>query len=789
MRSELGVEAPRDPLPETLLAEVGKVPGVEAAIGEVFTTAGSQILDRNGDAVGNPFAPSFLASWSGDDPVNAFRLIEGRAPSGADEVLLDSQAVAKGEFALGDPVRIQTAVGLETFRLTGTVRYGEAGNMGGASVALFVMDTAQRVAGRVGALDGISVRAAPGSDVDALQDRLQAAVDAQIANRRVEVVPASLLSEESNEVLQRGFGFFSTFLLAFAAIALFVGAFIVYNTFSIVVAQRTREFALTRALGASIDQVLVSVVVEAVAVGLAASLVGLVGGMGIALALKAVLDTLGFGVPTGALVVLPRTVLVSIVGGTVTTLVSAIGPAIRAARVPPLAAVRTLTPRSYARRIERIVAGAMVAVAGVALVVTGSSGGEIVLLGLGAALAVVGIALLAPSIVGPVVHVIGAPLRRLRDLSGQLAEENAARTPRRTATTASALMIGTALIAASLVLASSITRSTDKLLDQGLVAELFVRSPGVSGIGNQTSAALRADPDVAAVAAMRLGTFELGGSTKQLGGIDPALVDPTNPLQALDLDVSEGRITDLSDGGVAVSRNVATSRELTLGEALPVVLASGPQVATVEAIFDSTGFGDYLVASSTHQAWFPDSVDFLAAVKLRPGADVAAVQTRLATVVERSQPLAELQTREEYKGEVRARVTQMINLIYALVVLSVVIAILGVLITMLLSVLERTHELGLLRAIGMDRRDARAMVRWEAAIVSLFGAGLGVLTGIGLGVAFVRAFRDQGITELRLPLLPMAVLTLGITLAGVAASLLPAVRAGRLNVLTAIATQ
>jgi putative ABC transport system permease protein len=782
-RSELGLDAPRDPIPASLLPMVRSTPGVGSATGSVFAAGGSRILDKDGNGIGNAFAPTFLASWQGDDPSNSFQLVHGRQPSAADEVLLDSQAFDAGSFTLGDEVRIQTPAGLESFRLVGVVQFGRAGNMGGASTALFELPTAQRITNRVDQLDSIDVQAARGTTVATLRLNLERSLGSQL-----EVASNDQLNDEASSAMNEGFSFLSTFLLSFAVIALFVGAFIVYNTFSVVVFERTKELALLRALGAGANQILISIVLESLIVGLFASVAGLFAGLGLAFVLKTLLRALGFGMPSASVVVLPRTVMVSLLGGMLMTVVSAIAPGIRAARVAPLAAVRTMSARSFARRPERIIGGAVATAVGVGLVVRGSMQERFAALGLGAALTVLGIALLAPTLAAPTVHAIGWPMRRLRSISGQLAEENAARTPRRTATTASALMIGTALIAGSLVLASSISRSMNDIIDQGVRADFVVNTDGLTGIGNQTIATLRRDPDVAAVHALRLGMFKVGTATKEIAGEDPVGLDPSSTYQTFDLGVTAGRITDIAGDGIAIYRDVATAENLSIGDVLPVTLPSGTQRPVVKAIFDRYGY-EYVVSLQTHAKWFPNATDDSALVLLRDGASVSAAKARLTNLVTSVQPLGRVMDREDLKSWVQQQLSQMLNLIYALVGLSVFIALLGVLITMLLSVFERTHELGLLRAIGMDRRDARSMIRKEAAIVSFFGAVMGVLLGTGLGVAFVKAMDGFGISALRFPVSTMIVLTVVITIAGVVASMFPAARAGRLNVLQAIATE
>ncbi len=781
--SDLGADAPRPPIPESLLDTVRSVPGVRAAEGDVFSIGG-RIIDADGKQVGNPFAPTFLASWPTEPDFNAFTIVAGAPPAAAGEVVVDLGAATDAGFEVGDDVQVQTVSGLQTFRLVGIAKYGTASNMGGASAALFDLATAQAAAGRVGSFDDIAIAAASGVEDRALQAEVQAAVGPSF-----EAVTGTDLSVESADAINSGLAFFSTFLLVFAAVSLFVGAFIVYNTFAIVVAQRTREMALLRALGADGWQVIGSIMLESLMIGLLASAVGLLGGIGMAVGLKALLAVIGFDIPTGAVVVLPRTILVSVVGGVFVTMIAAVAPAVRASRVPPLAAVRALGRTTTTRRRGIAVGGLGMLAFGVALVAIGASSVSMLALGLGALLTVLAVALLAPSIVAPFVSVLAAPLLRLRGVPGQLAEENASRSAHRTATTASALMIGTALIAASFVLASSINTSTAKVLDSGLRADLIVSSEGTAGIGTSATADLSAIDGVASVAAYRFGGFKIGTSTETVAAMDASALDPASATLMIDLDILAGSIAAIDDGGVAVSQRVAADHDWKVGDSVAAVFATGSHPLRIVAIYDTTAFGDYVISLATHAAVFVDSTDAVAFVQVTDAAKLDSVQTRITDSLAITAPTAKVQNRDEYAGALRAQVNQLLSLVTALVLLAVVIALFGVLITMLLSVLERTHELGLLRAIGMDRAAIRSMVRWEAAIIATFGALLGTVLGVGLGYALTRTLRDQGVGTLAMPYRTLAFMVLLVTIAGVGASIYPARRAARLNVLQAIAAE
>jgi putative ABC transport system permease protein len=782
-QSDLGSEAARPPVPEDLVAAIEGVPGVGIVEGNVFTPGG-RIFDADDKPVGNQFAPTFLASWPQEADFNAFTIVDGVPPTSAGEVVVDLGAADAGGFAIGDDIRVETMSGLNTFKLVGIAEYGTSSNMGGASAVLFDLATAQAEAGRDGAFDDIAIAASDGVDTRALRQDVQAAI-----TDRYEAVTGTELSDESAQAINDGLAFFGTFLLVFAAVSLFVGAFIVYNTFGIVVAQRTREMALLRALGANGEQVIGSILLESLIIGLLASAIGLLGGLGMALGLTQLLAWIGFDIPTGSLVILPRTILVSIAGGVLVTMFAAVLPAVRAARVPPLAAVRSLASPSDSRRRGLLVGGLMMLAAGVAMVTVGASSANVTWLGLGALATVLGVALLAPSLVVPFVNAFAAPALRLRGTAGQLAEENASHSARRTATTASTLMIGTALIAASLVLAGSINTSTAKILDQGLQADLIVSAGGTAGIGPSATETVRGVDGVASVAAFRAGAFKIGPVTETVMATDASSLDPTNPDVMVDLDVVSGSIDAINEGGIAVSSRVADDHGWRVDDEIPAVFATGAHPLTIAAIYDVTAFGDYVISIETHTALFTESTDALAFVRVTDPASLPTVQAQITDALSIAAPAAQVETRDEFASSLSAQVDQLLSLITALVLLAVVIALLGVLITMLLSVLERTHELGLLRALGMDRSDIRSMVRWEAAIIATFGALLGVALGVGLGYALTRTLRDQGITTLAMPYRSLAVTVVLIALAGVVASIYPARRAARLNVLQAIATE
>jgi putative ABC transport system permease protein len=782
-KSELGSMTTRSPIPVAVLDKVKGVPGVRAVQGSVFGIGG-RIIDANGKAVGNQFAPTFIASWPKDASMSAFRIASGHQPTKADEVVIDQESAKLGKFAVGSKVRIQSPTGVKRFTLVGIAKYGKSGNIGGASAALFDLATAQQLAKRVGLFDDIAISAVDGVEQTTLAKSVQSVIGS-----KYEAITADVIVGENQDALSKGLSFLNTFLLVFAGVSLFVGAFIIYNTFAIVISERTRELALLRALGAGGGQVIWSIIVESVIVGAVASAAGLAAGIGLAGLLKKLLSGFGISLPPGSLVLLPRTILVSLVGGLLVTVAAAVGPAIRASRVPPLAALRPVVRSTKRQSQVRVAGGLITTVAGTVLTARGARAINLTSLGVGAVLTVFGIAFLGPFLVRPAVAVLGMPLRKLRGVSGQLAKDNAVRLPQRTATTAAALMIGTALIAATLVLRSSIATSTDKILKDSMRAEFIVRAGGLVGIGDDVAPRLRKIAGVSAVTPIRVVPFKVSNSTLQLSAIDGAALTPGDVSQTLDLGASSGSFADLNSGGIAVSERVAKDHQWSVGSPVKVTLASGSTTQNVVAIYSSTSWGDYFVSLNTLSKSAPDTADSYALLNTVKGAPLLTVRKALTSTLNQIQPAASVSDRAQVGATIRAQVGQILNLISALVLLAIVIALLGVLITMLLSVFERTHELGLLRAIGMDRRDMRSMVRWEAALVATFGAALGVGLGVALGYALTRTLREQGISTIQIPFRSLIIMSLLVTFAGVIASLYPARRAGKLNVLKAIATE
>ncbi|MBK9180377.1 MAG: FtsX-like permease family protein [Acidimicrobiales bacterium] len=781
--SDFGSNRPR--IPQSTLDRVLQVDGVATAAGDINTYA--QLVDRQGDAIGSlGGAPSLGVAWTDNAELNPFTIEEGRAPEASDEILIDKGSAQDGDFAVGDRAIVLTQGPPAEYEIVGIARFGSSNSLAGASVIAFTPTQAQEVAGAVGKWDDVVAHAQEGVS----QDELAANLRAALGGEDLEVITGAEQVEESQNAVQEGLGFFNNFLLTFAVIALFVGCFIIYNTFSIIVAQRTRELALLRALGASRRQVLGSVVLEALVVGLVAALLGIVLGIGVAVGLKALLGVIGVDLPSGGIVVSARTVIASIVVGLVVTVISAIVPARRASRIPPVAAMRDVAVDTSSSSRVRVVLGSAVLAMGVAILLVGlfagSGASALAGVGVGAAVVFLGVAALGPILATPLAHLLGWPLAKLRGISGQLARENATRNPKRTAATASALMIGVGLVGFITIFAASAQASIGRAIDEQFRADYVVAARGFGGgFSPELAQEIAALPDTAASTGVRFNAFQVDGDTKFLSAADTEVADAL-----FDFGVIAGSLQDLPVNSIAVYQDVAERNDWQVGDTIAANFAlTGEVPLTIGAIFENNeAAGNYAIGLDTYDANFQDRLDFQVYVKTAPGTDQDAFRAQLDGILA-EYPTAELQDATEFKEAQAAQISQLLNLIYALLGLAVIIALIGIANTLALSIFERTRELGLLRAIGMTRSQLRATVRWESVIIALIGTALGLVIGAFLGWAIVTALSDQGFTELVLPPGQLLVVVLVAALAGVVAALGPTRRASKLDVLEAIASE
>ncbi len=767
----------------SLVATVAGVDGVAAAEGSVQGYA--QLVAPDGKAMGEPNrgTPVLGLSWGTVDALNPMDLVAGRAPTDGDEVVIDRGSARRGPFAIGDQITILPQGPPRRFTLVGIATFGSADSPLGATAALFDQATAQEVLGQPGQLDTISVLAQPLVSQESLRDRLAAVLPAG-----TEVITGAALIDEQQSAQAHALSFVDAFMLAFAFVALFVAAFIIYNTFAILVAQRTREMALLRALGATRLQLVASVLAEATIVAALASALGIGAGFGIASLLKWLVGAVGFDIPASGLVFRPATAYISMAAGITVTVLAALGPAWRASRVAPMVALRAPAEAPTRPRIRTLIGTALGAAGAASLSwgLFGQPSNRLPLIGLGAVAAFLGVTALGPVIATPFARFVGLPMARFGGVPGELAQENAVRNPKRTATAAAALMIGVGLVGTISIFAASVKASTNSVIDRSVAGDLIIDSGNLEsgGLSPELAARISQLPEVAAVSGVRFGYAEVDGATRNLTGIDPASYG-----DIVDLGVTDGSLGQLGGKQIAVEQRFARRRGWTVGDTIEVrFAATGPQQLTIAAIYTHSDLvGNLVLGYPAYEANYPEVYDFQVYVMKAPGFSVADARAAVAAVAS-DYPSATVQDLEEYKAGQAAQVDQFLSLVYALLVLALVIALLGIANTLALSVAERTRELGLLRAVGMTRRQLRRSVRFEAVVITLLGTTMGLGVGLFFGWALVRALRDLGITEFRLPLGGIAVTVALAVLAGVAAAARPARHAARLDILDAIAT-
>lgn len=772
----------RSRLPQSVVDDVRAVDGVAAVDGFVQGTA--TVIGSDGEPIGNPGQgpPTFGFSWTEDDELSQFTVADGREPTGPGEVVLDQTTATTGDLSVGDQVQILASSGSEFYELVGIAKFGTSGSIGGATTALFQLEEAQRVLGAEGRLDAIGVRAEEGIDEAEIVARIEEALPAD-----VEAITGTEATEESQDAIRDGLSFFTIFLTAFAVIAIFVSAFVIANTFSILIAQRTREFALFRALGAARSQILTSVFVEAIIVGLVGSLLGV--GLGIALSygLRAMLNGFGLELPSGGLVLLPRTFIVSLVLGTLVTVLSALFPAIRASRITPIEAMREASAETWQRNNVRVAIGVVVVALGAVSILFGLLAPEISLAGLGAGVMFIGVFILGPTIARPVAKLLGTPIAAFRGTTGKLARDNSMRNPKRTARTATALTIGVALVAGVTVLASSLAASIEETVAEGFVGDVVIDSgsfgPG-GGFSPKLTEGLRELDEIDVVTSVRLGLGEIEGSGDFLLAFDPA-----TGFDIFDIGILQGAPADLTDESIFLLDSKAEDLEVGFGDTVSVKFPDGlDRDLTVSGIYDDAALaGNYVISQGLYESTGAEQLEFASYVRLAEGVSVEQGRAAIATKTA-DYPNTTIQDRDEFVESQSAQLDLILNLIYGLLGLAIIIAAFGIANTLRLSTIERTREIGLLRAVGMTRSQVQSTIRWEAVITALFGALLGVALGLFFGYAIIYALRDQGVNSFSVPVGALVVVVVLAALVGLLASIIPSVRASRLNILDAIAS-
>jgi len=778
--------AQRPPVDAGLVASLRTVQGVAADEGVIFGY--TRLIGKNGQALGNPNngPPVLGGNWGQVTALNPYHLVAGHAPQGAGQVVIDAKSARDGHLAVGDTTTVLANGPPQRVQVVGIADFGAADSPGGASVVLFTTPVAQRLLTAPGKFGTIAFAAQPGVSQTQLVRNLQAVLPAGL-----EAVTGQQAASEDRSSTLNAIGQLTTLLLVFAVAALLVGAFMIFNTFSITVAQRTRENGLLRALGATRRQVLSSVLAEAVTVGLLASAVGLGVGVAVAAGLKALLAALSIDIPAGGIVFTARTVIIALLVGTGVTVAAAVSPARKAGKVPPIAAMQdaVVTSTGYGSK-QRVFVGVGVLALGAAALFTGLLAhphSPVLFAGLGAVLVFFGVAILGRTVSLPISRALGAPLPRLRGVAGTIARQNAMRNPKRTAAAASALMICVGMVTFITIFASSAKAAVNTVYGRAFTGDFIINS-GAGGTGGVDPALARRVsqlPQVALASGLRVGMAKIEGGVQQV-----VAVDPRTAFGIFDVQPLQGNQNDLGRDAIAVYKTVATDHHLKIGDHIPVLFAdTGTRSMRVALIYGSNQpAGNYLLGISAYQANFTSQYDQLVFVKKAPGVSTAAALAAVKTIT-RDYPGTTVQNQAQFEAQVTQPINQILNLIYVLLLLTVIIALLGIGNTLALSIYERIREIGLFRAVGMTRRQLRSTIRLESVVIALQGTALGLLIGVLFGWAIVHALNLFGTGVVSIPYRTLVIVVILAAVGAVLAAISPARRAAKLNILRAIVTE
>jgi putative ABC transport system permease protein len=774
------------PLPETAISTVAAVDGVRHAEGQIQAN-GQLVVD--GEIVKSQGAPALVFS-SVDPSINPVEPVEGRLPENPGEVAVIKKTADDEDLTVGRPgLALATLRGTQPVTLVGIFRYGDVESIGGATVVLTTFRDAQRWFDREGQTSIVLAAADEGISPIQLASQIRAALP---PTAKVETAQENA-DAQSEDIAGEISGFLTPALLTFAGVALFVGAFIIFNTFSITVAQRVREFGMVRALGATRGQIMRNVVGEAFVVGVLASLIGLLLGIGIARGIQALFDAIGFGLPAASIEIKPRTVIVALLVGVVVTVLASVAPALRATRVPPIAAVQegaVLTPGRFSRIAPYV--AVLILAGGVAIVVIGlfsdvSGTQALQSLGVGAVLVFIGVGMLARYIVRPLARTIGAPIEAVAGTTGRLARANATRNPARTAATAAALMIGVGLVTFVAIFAAGLKESFTGAIDKVIQGDLIIQTDNFDTFPVASGDVIRAVPGVETVELLRFPEVRTQpGGTQFLNTIDPVAAPRVFDFDWQG-DASDALFPRLGTTGALIETNLAKSSGLRTGDQFTVTTNRGNKAAF-------TVLGEYrdpvLFTGITVTDAAADRLDIppdpsVGVVKFSPGADAAAVQAEVDTRMEEQFPIVNVQSNAEFKETFEDQINTLLALLYALLAISLLISLFGIVNALVLSIYERTREIGMLRAIGTTQRQMRSIVRYESIITAVIGGVLGIVIGILFAWLLTQALADQGI-HFSLPVLTLVIFLVLAVVAGIVAAALPARRAARLNPLEAL---
>lgn len=770
----------RTPIDAVLVDQAAAVEGVDAVAPQVEGTA--QVLAADGSPIGGDGPPTMAAGWIDDPALTGWDLADGRAPAADHEVVLDRATAEEAEVALGDTVTVLVPDPIDV-TVVGIATFGDEDSIGGTTYVGFEMAAAQRLLlGGPDLVSGIVVSAVDGLSQAELVDRLR-----DVLPSGTEALTGEALTAEMEDDIEGDFlGFLTTALTAFASVALLVAAFSIFNTFSILVAQRTRESALLRALGASRRQVLVAALVESAIVGVIGAVIGAGAGILIASGMLALMENAGFGMPVDGLEIAGGSLVTCVVVGLIVTLVGGVVPAWRSSRVAPLAALREVAVDHAATSKARAIVGGITTAVGVATIVTSSS---LTVIGLSAVVLLVGMLLIGPVVARPIGQLMGAPLAA-RGMSGELARRNAVRNPRRTSSTAAALLVGVGVVSLFTVFGASVSKSIETEVDRIFAGDFALTPAGdgfsAAGLSPAMVDALAERPEIAAAAGLGYGAVAVDGRQEDIGFTDPASM-----AAVADFDLEQGDMTAVGDDDIAMATTYAEDHGYELGDPVEVGFVDGStDTLTVAAIYDARSMGgntlltrDLFAAHNRQASYYMAFVGLADGVSLDEGRGVI-------DAVAGGPGAPDVMDRDEFIESEAAEIDVLLTIIYVLLAVAILIALMGIANTLSLSVHERTRELGLLRAVGQTRSQLRSMVRWESVIVSTFGAMGGVGLGLFLAWGMVQALNEaEGFGDFAVPVGSLAVVLAIGAAVGVVAGLRPAWRAGRLDVLAAVAAE
>jgi len=775
----LGFER-RDRLPDSVVGQVAAVDGVADA--QAFVQGDAVVIDKKGDPIERPTAPTFGATVN-EGSLSVWRIAQGRLPRGPTEVALDTITAHDAGYVLGDTVKVNSEGGSRDFTLVGITVYDNIVSPGNATWALFDAATAEEFVAKPGFVDAVLVKGDGSVDDDVLVDRIRTALDPNIA----ETLTSAEITKQSQTDIERSLGFITLFLAIFSFIALGVGMFVIYNVFSITAAQRQRENALLRAIGASGRQVTWTLLIESLVVGLVGSVAGLFGGIGLAVGIRNLLDALDYSIPARGLALEPFTIVLTIVSGTAASLIAAIAPAIGAGRVPPVAAMADTAFERTGSVRGRVIGAAACGVVGVATIVAVLVGADGLLLGAGIALLFAAVLLLGPVMARPIARLLGAPVQRLRGVTGAMARGNVQRNPKRTARTAAPVLIGVALVTGASVFAASIKVQLRQTIGATFVGDYVINTSngGALSFSQSFIDQLNTIPEVGT--ATGLGFVPIADANGERAG--GATINPQTAAGLLKFEFLQGSMSALTPQGLLISEGEAKRKDLSLGDHFDVRIDGKVRPLIVQGIYASA---DFIPARTYHRDTFDgtslsNTAGFVSLTRA-PGVSDSAFRSAVDSSIE-AYGIGELQDRNQFIDGRADLVDQSLAFVYGLLALSIVIAVFGIVLTLLLAVYERRHETGLLRAVGMTRAQVRATVRWESVLTSVYGAAVGVVMGLVVGYVVIAALHDQGLTKYSVPVPTIGVILVIAFVVGVVAAVVPAWRATKLDILQAIATE